>query len=293
MLVVCTNDKQVKIDKLLVYIFDLTKQNKMPIIIGFDCAVKNLGVAVVEVIDWRKEINELEKKIQSVCISTITYDTCKNLIEQISVLADNFIQIKYLDVYDVIPDKKMKESKALERASSLKGALNNIDVICKDLKCEPDTILVEFQMAPNNKINDNFSQIVYHYIQSSDSFKCKFTHKVCDGGGSNRLSKKSSVIVVNAGVKNKVRISAQGGHQRFLEKYKSHYTANKAHTIFNFQKFCETFNQISSFEHLINQPKSKQKKKSSTSNKIIKKQNIKDIADAFMMIVGYVMKNKI
>lgn len=254
------------------------------LILGIDCGIKHLGVAIVQFDDWRDSIKILEKKIASSAnfceTGSIHY---KTIIESINKTVDNFIQIKYLDIFDLIPGKKLKETNAIERACRLKAVLEYIDFICYQLynKNQPDLVLVEFQMGQNNKSNDNFSQILFHYAKADNNFS---HHNNYMQTRTTKLQEQQNtkLIVVRPSIKNTVSITPNGQYHHFLKRYKTRYTANKAHAVFNLQAFCTLFNQT----HLI--PSS-----TSTTKKRSKKICLKDAADAFMMIFGYIIHEKL
>ena len=80
------------------------------------------------------------------------------------------------------------------------------------------------------------------------------------------------IELVKASVKNTIHFHPDGSYGNFICKY-STYTANKKHTIWNLKYFNDNFMKIIPDDVL------KSKKK------------LDDLADAFMMIVGWICKN--
>lgn len=81
---------------------------------------------------------------------------------------------------------------------------------------------------------------------------------------------KVPTFIVGPSLKNKVRFFKEPElqHSYFIKKYKKLYTANKNHTKKNFEKWMSLFGKSDMLKH-------------------IKKENLDDIADAFMQAIGW------
>ena len=155
------------------------------IILGFDSAVKKLGVCCVRFDDqWLSKIEGQIDKVRSFEkltneISTMTkkellghlYDVFKS----VSDFADGILQIEYVNVFDLIVDTAKKDVNALEKTQRLKCMLAHLDNILP----KPDVVLIEYQMVQNDTSRSISNQIMYHYCDHVDF---KMGHKSGDIG---------------------------------------------------------------------------------------------------------------
>jgi len=179
-----------------------------------------------------------------------------------------------MNVFNLTPGIK-KCSNIKVRTLKTKYLLTTLD---KELG-KPDIVLIEYQMKQNDISRCMSHQIDYHY---SDLVNYNFSNNLMDCGSNlitfavskyplkplNGISKKTIVEIVGPSIKNSYSFHEDGLYGNFISKY-TNYTANKKHTDWNFKYFLKTFN----YEQL----------------KIKNKTN--DIADAFMMIYGWLKKN--
>ena len=116
--------------------------------------------------------------------------------------------------------------------------------------------------------NEEFTRCTLHYCRDCRSVKDTPTTSINNTPNTTTLSTNTTVELINPNIKNKYHIAPNGAYENFIVKY-SNYTSNKKHCIYNFNYFVE--NTILDGYNIIN----------NTSNKI------DDVADAFMMIYGY------
>lgn len=259
-------------------------------IISFDVASKSLAVSlllfddnhknkILIMIDKMKKINQEIKCIDFNSNINSIYEILTNvkiiLIEYLSVI-NNMITPIFLDVVDLIPGEKIKNTTVITRSNRLKSYLNHIDNIIQDeiYKNKKDNnipikVLLEYQMGPNDKSRNVCSQILYNYSRVDDiNFKSVNT-AVAQIDNSDVSY---SVEIVGPSIKNKINIDKYKDHQFFLNKYTNKYDANKKHSSHNFLKWIE----MKSLEHMI---------------KKIPKKNIDDIADSVTMSLSWFKYN--
>lgn len=196
------------------------------------------------------EIHEKNKYMNILLLNYI------QLLDIISDLYTNKITIENLDVVDLIPGKKVKETTIIERTQLLQIYLITIDKLIEKYCLDtPKIFLIEYQMGPNDKSRVISSQILYHFT------------KYCKNDNINKI------YLVGPSLKNKIIIGgSDANYSNFLEKYSTNYTANKNHSKYNFLKLLKYLKK----ENII---------------KNIKPKNIDDIADSTLMSLAYVLTN--
>ena len=263
-------------------------------ILSFDVASKSLAVSIIKFNEnWQADVN------QSIEILNQTLSTYKHLgqsdkpnidsfmkicqaslihINNIHNILDTLIQIIYVDVVDLIPGKKIKETDLILRSNRLKGYLNNLDHMIKDF--DACRVLVEYQMGPNNKSNNVFSQILYHYSEGDLNFANTFNsnqnikntsdskNKKLKDNTEPKKTPKLTIEIVGPSLKNKLNLDKDRPRTYFIEKYAKTYDANKKHSISNMNYFLKTKNA----EHML-------------AN--IKNKNLDDIADSITMTLAW------
>jgi hypothetical protein len=289
-------------------------------IFGFDCALQNLGVCVVRYDEgWQEKIrqntdrlNDLYKNIDSFSKEEFISEAC-NIVKTLDLILKNIIEIIYFNVFDLIPGVKAPGISILNRTSRLKYVLYCLD----DLFPNPDIVLVEDQMIHNDIARAMMNQILYHYfpiptdIVFNHKIKTKQSTKLSGNsnlinvitygvrnypiidinridGASNGLTADDNYIgnnhignnpttvnrvveCVGTTLKNSCRFHSDGAYENFIERY-TNYTANKKHTDWNFKYFIEKMDCKNRGDLLM----------------IANKTN--DIADAFMMVFGWLRK---
>ena len=266
-------------------------------ILSFDVASKSLAVSIIKFNEnWRADVK------QSIEILNQTLSAYKHLgqsdkpnidsftkicqaslihINNIHNILDTLIQIIYVDVVDLIPGKKIKETDLILRSNRLKGYLNNLDHMIKDF--DACHVLVEYQMGPNNKSNNVFSQILYHYSEGDLNFANTFNSNpiIKNTFNANPIIKcplepnpmikkipKLTIEIVGPSLKNKLNLDKDRPRTYFIEKYAKTYDANKKHSISNMNYFLKTKNA----EHML-------------AN--IKNKNLDDISDSITMTLAW------
>lgn len=249
-------------------------------IISFDCANKSLGVSIIEYNDnWRSILNSIinaHKQFMS-RIDTTTdilsaLSHIKQTLEHLQLAIDDIFSLKYGNVFDLIPNMKVKNSDIKIRSSRLKGALNYIDNIFIHIfnNAPIDKILIENQMAPNDKSHEVASKIYDHYTPASYDFAECVSYPAYNIY-KQQISRKTSVELIGGSLKQKLSFSRKGRLSNFIVKYASNYGANKAHSKFNFLIWIKTF-KLDSL--IIGIPQ----------------KNLDDIADSFLMALAYIKK---
>ena len=254
-------------------------------ILSFDVASKSLAVSIIKFNEnWRSDVKQsIEILNQTLCLYTINGKDKPNIdsftkicqaslihINNIHNILDTLIQIIYVDVVDLIPGKKIKETDLILRSNRLKGYLNNLDYMFKDF--DACHVLVEYQMGPNNKSNNVFSQILYHYSDGDLNFKntsdSKNKKHIIKDSQEHKKTPKLTIEIVGPSLKNKLNLDKDRPRTYFIEKYAKTYDANKKHSISNMNYFLKTKNA----EHML-------------AN--IKNKNLDDIADSITMTLAW------
>jgi hypothetical protein len=266
------------------------------LILSLDCASKSLGVTLIKILeDVEMQLIQVKiKQITSDILVLIKYqqtnangvdfnseqliqvlDQITKKLKEINNIQNSCLQLLYCDVFDLLPGKKVKETTSMLRSSRLKGCLNLIDMMCKAKSTNRiDKVLVEYQMNANDKSREVCSKIIQHYVRPDyniDSFAdCNkdYIKKFMLNVEKDDI-KYPEVIIVKPAVKNTIHLSDDLAYGNFIAKYRSNYTANKNHCKENFLYWTVIFKQ---------------------SAKIIgiKKKNLDDIADSFMMALAWI-----
>lgn len=182
-------------------------------VISFDVATKSLAVSIIK---YNVFLNEELKKSYEKYLSRRDTSNVEILIKQynellceVNRLLDTEIEILYMDVVDLIPGKKLKDTSIIERTKSLASYLRDFDKIVTETTESP-VVLIEYQMGPNDKSRAVSSQIMYHFADYT-------------------------VYLVGPSLKNTLIVNEEN-YSEFAEKYRSNYLANKNHSKCNFLK---------------------------------------------------------
>ena len=81
-----------------------------------------------------------------------TKESIKNVFEKLNAIYDSVFNIQYLDVFDLIPGIKMKNSNIEQRTKGLKRVLKRFDKKYPNIELG----LFEYQMNSNFKSNEIF-----------------------------------------------------------------------------------------------------------------------------------------
>lgn len=265
------------------------------LIFGFDPAIENLGIVVVDfIVDWRDKIkkyiddlDDLYNKIES--LNTLEFlSKSLQIINELDSFVSKIIHIRWFNVIDLIPGRKIKDVDQCERTRLLKTVLCALD---KQFD-KPSLVLIEYQMGPNDISRNLASQIMYHYVDNAtnvfnlksqknrleESNEC-ITYAVKDFPIDTSIdtsicnTTSCEVKFIPAGLKNSYHVTKNGIYSNFISK-SSNYVANKAHTSYNFEYFIKCM--MNDGDKIL--------------NTILNKKA--DFSDAFMMIYGYLKKNQ-
>ena len=248
-------------------------------IVSYDVASKSLALSIIKFNNnWELDLSNLvfsfisdinDKSSIEICEIAISY------ILKLRTLLDTLIQPILLDVVDLIPNKKIKETDAILRTNRLRGYLTYIDNNYTN-KMDNFQVLIEYQMGPNNKSNNVFSQIIYHYSSSDSEFKNSLPNNIIENTSikntsieNTSIEKKCAVEIIGPSLKNKINLDKNFPRQYFIEKYSKTYDANKKHSIANLKYWIKTKNA----EHMLENIKSK---------------NLDDIADSVTMTLAWI-----
>ena len=232
-------------------------------IIGFDCADKSLGVCVVDVnpVLLRRH-SEILVQLREMKTKNTGAGEFDQILEDLDEIYSDAIKLIYLNIFDTIPGKKVKNTNTTQRVAGLKGILYYLDK-----KFSPDIVLIEFQMRVNAKSNSVCSCLLYHYSSTAE-FSGSSTCQELSLTDIEPIVFPHELHVVGASVKNTIYFSEEGRYTHFIKKYSTNYAANKAHSRFNLHQWLKIHNQLDMLQG-------------------IKKANWDDVGDAFMMIMGW------
>lgn len=238
-------------------------------ILSFDVATKSLAVSLIS---YNENIQRIQDKLDAYMQYKLQLDEFNDLHshnncllkfeELLKFTNDNIndsICIKYLEVKDLIPGKKLSETNTIDRTLALHNYLKELDLKLNELlnsNIQNLYILVEYQMGPNDKSRVISSQLLLHFMKYVES-------------------NSPNIHLIGPTLKNTIHIGSgdDGIYSNFVEKYKNNYTANKAHAKYNFLKLIDLLG---------------------CANMIydIKKKNLDDIADSVMQSLSWAKKNK-
>lgn len=181
-------------------------------ILSFDCAVKNMGIVLV---DWDSKWTE---KITDVFMS-IQFESTNEIIDKLNKIEKLLFEqwdILYAKRADLIPGRNVSQVNAIDRARGLNTILCMIDEEFPIV----DLILIEEQPPANFKSREIMDYIVYHY------------------------SKKGNMIKLIKPHHKNMNINIVAPHQDYMLKYSNNYTANKKHIEENFIELLRRKNQL-------------------------------------------------
>jgi len=248
------------------------------IIFSFDCAVKNLGFCCVEINEnWRADLAKLMQEIYQFYQDPPdnTLDYLFNLLKRIDKQIDQIFLIKYMNIFDLLPDGKITDYKNNQVISRLKYLL-----FCLQHQLpKPDYVLVEYQMNINDKSRSVSKYIEDFYIPFGFS-DTKLTYRLEEYPikevdviieESDPYKPTTKVLLLSPSIKNAFQTDPlePGSYQTYISKINSNYAANKAHTTYNFIYFIR-----------------------SRGLNISLKNKLDDVSDAFMQAYGWAKKEK-
>lgn len=235
-------------------------------IVSFDIGVTTLAVAILEPYS---NVNDIKNIIKDTHEFIDKKDMTKiyTLLTKLNKSINNHMNVILLDVVNLVPNTKVKENSSVMITSRLKAYLKSLDKYIKNA-----TILLEYQMGPNDLCRNICSQILYHYSNLDNNFE-SLLDKESPDPELNPLTiiPVIRVEIVGPSLKNKINLDPDKTHHFFLDKYSSSYTANKAHAKHNFSIW------IKDSDYSINH---------------IPKKKIGHVADAIMMAVAWLKFSK-
>lgn len=236
-------------------------------IIGIDVATKSLAISIIKYKSNKIVQEEMNLAIKNYrkykkTIKKTLNEELNNLLKKYQELLEFTnsllcpIEILFVDVKDLIPDKKLKDTNILERTNNLRKYLNEIDKKISELNISEKNldILIEYQMGPNDKSRVISAQLLYHFSKYSTA----------------------NIELVGPSLKNSLffKNNEESHYSKFLEKYSTNYSANKAHSKYLFLELLKNIGK----SDIIND---------------IKKKNIDDISDSVLMSIAWLKKNEI
>lgn len=253
------------------------------IIYSFDCAMKNLGFCCIEIDDkWREKTAELLDVIEKFYANPPeTKESIQTEMLNIFRTADSIVTnqfvIKYINVFDLIPNGKAKSQKFGDTLQCLKYVVYCLE---KQLP-NPDVVLIEYQMNVNDKARGISRYIEEHFtpigIRGGESSITNITYALNKfpliAADIPEDQCECTVHIVAPGLKNRYNIDSAAVYTGFLEKYSSNYAANKAHAVHHFKYFLNKFGLSDMIKDCPNK--------------------LDDLADAFMMAYAWSKKNKL
>lgn len=242
-------------------------------ILSFDVASKSLAVSLLQFNEnWKPITTAIMQEFKESCLTTnIATDICQlgiDCINKLENVHNNLITPIMFDVVDLIPNKKLKETTVIERASRLSGYLTSLEKYIHNICSGVIKVLLEYQMGPNDKSRNVGSQILYHYSNPSNDFS-----NVNDALKNNTPINNSisyDIEIVGPSLKNKINLNPKLSHKYFVERYIKTYDANKKHSVANFLHWLKLKNAESMIDN-------------------IKKKNWDDIADSVTMTLAWLM----
>lgn len=246
------------------------------IIFGFDCAIKNIGINIVQFNQlYNSQLQILnDELIDFISIkrsfTDFTTGIC-NILDKMNELMSNVLKIIWFNNVNLIADAQVADVSVIDRICKIKTLLTQLDTIAT-----PNMVLVEYQMGPNDDMRCISNCIIYHYANSNCSITYKIKQYQVQYQAQSQVQSQARPIIemVMPSLKNKYTIAPNGLYSVFITKY-SNYTANKKHTTFNYRYFVKTIQP--DIYNIISNCKDKE---------------LYDIADSFMMIYSYLKKKR-
>lgn len=247
------------------------------IIFSFDCAVKTLAFCCIKynekyIDELKNNTIEIKNIIQNIKnngldIEKYSFDI-KHIMSKINTTLDNRIELIYVNVFDLIPSKKMEKCNFHDVLINLKYVLHCID----HQLGKPDNILIEYQMNANDKSRGISRYIEGHYTElQAPTEKIAFAFSAYPIKTFIVEKKENNVHIISPNLKNCYQIdpTEKGSYSYYIERY-TNKAANKKHTTHNFIYYLNQINK----------------------QNIIENVNIKldDAADAFMMAYAWLKK---
>lgn len=213
--------------------------------LGFDCATKTFAyslshIDLTRMEEYKKTLDDIQRRKNVAAVDAVD----ALLAEAHKLDLDTKSMIKILCGKTINLVEYGSDYGTVSRIKSLKKSID--EHVLPAIACIPKDellIVVEYQMGQNS----DSRSIMYALVALFADYE---------------------IVIVGPSLKNKVSLSKDGKYSVFLKKYKSSYSANKAHAVYNFEHIVRLFtSDIGS----------------------LKKKDISHIADSFMQVVGFVL----
>ena len=225
--------------------------------ISFDVATKSLAVSIIKYAEDNFIYPHIEEIYTKYKDNTKDFEHYVKLLKNTNDILNNRYKIEYLDVVDLIPNKKLKETTTVERTIYLKKYLENtLKEKILNIPKNKRQFLIEYQMGPNDKSRTISAQLMlYCSLFSNDDINIA----------------KNQIILVGPSLKNTLHFSTdeKSKHSYYLSKYTTNYAANKNHTKYLLKKIVQLYNQSNILDG-------------------ISKTHLDDAADAVCMTFAYI-----
>lgn len=182
--------------------------------LSIDCANKSLAVGLYNI----NYINDWKIKLLNILNSD---NDIFNVLIECNTFLNSIVNIISLEVIDLIPKKKVKDTTIIERSIKLKKHISEIKKKLKGID-KIIHVLIEYQMNVNDKSRGVFNQLIYAFSNIQ----------------------KYKIHIVIPTLKNQIYFKDELKHCRILQKYSKNYTANKVHCKENFLFFLKCFDKL-------------------------------------------------
>jgi hypothetical protein len=195
--------------------------------VAFDVANKSLATSIITFSDPEPKLKKIldeyiDKEASNIKDYKILLGEIAEMLERSIQAINESIEFNFLDVVDLLPDKKVKDASAVERSFCLMKYLNSIK---QNIPNNP-IFLVEYQMGPNDKSRAVSSQLLYF----CSSYFCDVSEA------------ENGIKIIGPTLKNMLSLrDEKSKHSYYTEKYSNNYIANKNHTKYIFNRLAEMF----------------------------------------------------
>lgn len=183
--------------------------------LSIDCANKSLAIGLYNInnlYNWKYELLNILKNKEN---------TLEEILNKSNNFLENIIDIKFLQVIDLIPNRKVKDTTIIERSIVLKNNIKEIKKNIKEITNEKIKVLIEYQMNSNDKSRCIYNQLIYCFSNTNYY----------------------ELHIVIPTLKNQIYFSEELKYCKILQRYSKTYTANKIHSKENFLYFINKFNK--------------------------------------------------
>lgn len=210
-------------------------------IISIDAANKSLAIACIEM-----HVYDADKVLDQLCKVTMP--------EVFTIMGDYIdnIHVNKLDVVDLLPGKKLKQTDTIERTNALYVYLTKFTNSISEWIDRDTHLVIEYQMGPNKKSGEVQCQATYHFLP----------HIL-----------PQHIHIIGPSIKNKLSTGdPKSKHNYHIANHRTLYCANKSHTRYIFLEWLAQHDQLDKLSK-------------------IKRKNYSDIADAFCQAVAWFKLN--